>query len=160
MSYTNSSDPKQNPWYPRHVSDRADELIEELDEKQCQRLYDELQKEAIGEWFVWLEEKREEIAAYDDLSRAQRKHRLNKPADTSTLKLHHACVFVELWRARLTTSYFHLPPSGGPLEAQEDHRRMMLAVVASYNDPLSVQDLWPFEFPEDLQYLPFQDSQK
>lgn len=159
MPYTNRSDPKQNPWYPRHVSDRADELIEELDATQCRLLYDELQKETIGEWFVWLEEQREAISQYDELRRTQRKRRLGKAADTSALKLHHACIFVELWRSRMTTSYFHLPPSGGPLDTTEDHRRMMLAVVASYNDPLAVHDLWPFEFPEDVHPVPFRDSQ-
>lgn len=159
MSYTNRSDPKQNPWYPRHVSDRADELIEELGETQCQLLYDELHNETIGEWFVWLEEQREAISQYDGLSRTQRKRRLGKLADTSTLKLHHACVFVDLWRARMTTSYFHLPPSGGALDSMEDQRRMMLAVVASYNDPLALRDLWPFDFPEDVHPVPFRDSQ-
>lgn len=160
MSYTNGTDPKQNPWYPRHVSDWADELLDELDAKQCQLLYDELQKATIGEWFVWLEEQREAISAYGDLTRTQRKRRLGKSDDASTLKLHHACVFVELWRARLTASYFYLPPSGGSLDTEEDQRRMMLAVVASYNDSLAIHDLWPFEFPEDIQALPFRDSQK
>lgn len=49
MSHTNHSDPKNNPWYPRHASDRADELIEELDATLCEMLYDELHKKSIGE---------------------------------------------------------------------------------------------------------------
>lgn len=116
MSHTNSSDLKQNACHPRHVSDRVNELIEEIEATQCQLLYDELKKGTIREWFVWLEEQRDTISAYDELPRAPRKRRLGKSADASTLKLHHACVFVELWRTRLTTSYFHLPPSGGPLD--------------------------------------------
>ncbi|MEN9481018.1 MAG: hypothetical protein RLZZ298_2413 [Pseudomonadota bacterium] len=160
MPFMNLSDPKQNAWYPRHVSDRVDELIDELDAAQCELLYDELGKETIGDWFVWIEEQREAISGYDGLSRTQRKRRLGKSADTSTLKLHHACVFVELWRARTTSSYFHLPPSGGPLDTEEAQRRMMLAVVASFNDASAIRDLWPFEFPEGIQALPFRDSEK
>lgn len=160
MSFGNRTDPKQNPWYPRHVSDRAEELIEELDAKQCRQLYDELQKQTVSEWLFWLEEQREDIYQYDVLTRTQRIRRLGKPTDSSTLKLHHACVFVELWRARMTSSYFHLPPSGRPLDATEDQRRMMLAVLASYNDSLSIQDLWPFETSEDEHPVPFRDLQE
>jgi hypothetical protein len=158
MSFTNRSDPKQNPWYPRHVSDRAEELIEELDTTQCRQLYDELQKQTIGEWFVWLEEQREAISQYDALTRTQRKRRLGKLTDTSILKFHHACIFVELWRARMTSSYFLLPLSGGSLDAAEDQRRMMLAVLASHNDSLAIQDLWPFDVHEEAHPVPFRDS--
>jgi len=157
MSFTNRSNPKENPWYPRHVSDRADELLDELDETQCRRLYDELKQTTLGEWFTWLEETRHEVSEYDSLTRAKRKQRLAAHPTVSNLKLHHASVFVELWRIRTTNAYFSLPPSGLPLVTDERQREMMLAVVSSYSN-FELLDLWPFDFPEGVDAFPFHES--
>lgn len=157
MSFTNQSNPKENPWYPRHVSDRVDELLDDLDETQSRQLYDELKKITLGDWFAWLEDTRNEVSKYDSLSRAKRRQRLAKSASVADLKLHHACVFVELWRTRTTNAFFSLPPSGAPLDTDENQREMMLAVVSSYNN-FEFRDLWPFEFPNDVALLPFLEA--
>jgi hypothetical protein len=160
MPYTNRSDPKQNPWYPRHVSDRADALIEELDPAQIQQLGDALQSTTFAEWSAWLEEKRAEIGEYDELSLAGRRRRLQKPDRLYALRLHHACVFVELWHARTHASYFHFPPHGDGAQTPQAQRAMMLAVMASYSQ-IDPRDLWPFEFPENAErcgLFPFRDS--
>ena len=154
MPYTNRSDPKQNPWYPNHVSDRADELIKELSEAQSQCLYDELKKMTLGDWFSWLEDQREEISEYDRLTRAERKRSLNKQPNLDVLKLHHACVYVELWRARTTNAYFSFPPNGQALDTPESQREMMLSVLASYNS-FEMGDLWPFACSDDADPFPF-----
>src|SRR6266567_214833 len=93
--HTTSSFRKENPWYPRHASDRADELTDELDEEQILRLYNELKTKTHVKWLLWLEDARGPICEYDSLSRVQRKRRLQKSPDIETLLLHHACIFVE-----------------------------------------------------------------
>jgi hypothetical protein len=157
MSGDNHSFGRENPWYPRHVSDRADELCDELDEVQLRQLYDALKNKTLSEWLIWLEEARAEVAKYDWLRRAERKRRLQKRTSPEVLLLHHACVFVELWRARMESRYFHLPPRGLPLNEPEAHREMLLAVLASYN-AFDARDLWPFEFPEGEDHLPFRSE--
>jgi hypothetical protein len=128
MSSFNQTNLKKNPWYPRHVSDRVNELLDELNELQCQRLYDEFKKITIGDWFFWLEENRDEISRHDGLSLIQRRKNLNTRSSVTTLKLHHACIFIELWRVRTTNNYFLFPPSGLPLENVTRQREMMLDV--------------------------------
>jgi len=157
MSFINQANPKENPWYPRHVSDRADQFLDELDETQCGQLYNELKKTTLGDWFVWLEAARKEVSIYDSLSHVKRRQRLAKQPSVIDLKLHHACVFIELWRTRTTNVYFSLPPSGAPLDTDERQREMMLAVVSSYNN-FELRDLWPFEFPNDVDLFPFRES--
>lgn len=157
MSFTNRANPENNPWYPRLVSDRADELLDELEENQCRQLYDDLKTTTLADWFVWLEEARNEVSRYDGLSRAKRRQRLAKHPSVADLKLHHACIFVELWRTRTTNAYFSLPPSGAPLDSDERQREMMLAVVSSYNN-FELRDLWPFAFPSDVDPFPFHES--
>lgn len=157
MSFTNQANPKENPWYPRHVSDRVDELLDELGETQCAQLYEELKKTTLGDWFVWLESAREEVSVYDSLSHFKRRQRLAKKSSVVDLKLHHACIFIELWRTRTANAYFSLPPSGAPLDTEERQREMMLAVVSSYNN-FELRDLWPFEFPNDVDLFPFCES--
>ena len=146
--HTNDSFPRESAFYPRHVSDRAEALICELDSAQIRQLHNELKTKISEGLFDWLEASRGEIARYDYLSRTERKALLQNPAEPATLLLHYACIFLELWRARLTWKYFHLPPSGGPLETAEEQREMMLAVVASYRE-YDPRDLWPFEGPDD-----------
>lgn len=157
MSFVNQANLNENPWYPRHVSDRADELLDELNEVQCRQLYEELKQTTLAGWLTWLEEARTEVARYDGLTRAKRRQHLLKQPSVADLKLHHACVFVELWRTRTTNAYFSLPPSGAPLDTDEVQREMMLAVVSSYNN-FELRDLWPFEFPSDVDLFPFCDS--
>lgn len=148
-----SSDP-----YPKHVSARADALIAELDEAQCRKLYAELQTIDVQEWTDWLGDTRKEIAQYDSLTPTERNARLRAPADTSApispLRLHHAIVFLELWRARMQSRYLHLPPTGLPLDTPERHREMLLAAVASFHD-YDLRDLWPFDFPKGRGSIPF-----
>jgi hypothetical protein len=78
MSDTNHSFGRENPWYPRQVSDRADELCNELDDAQLRQLYDALKTKTLSEWLIWLGEARAEICKYDWLKRAERNRRLQK----------------------------------------------------------------------------------
>lgn len=147
---------RENPWYPAHVSDRADELISELDEAQLRLLYNELQTMSCLEWFAWLEAERGSICKHDWLNRAERQARLRKPGEVAHLRFQHACVWLELWRARTQMHYFHLPPSGLPLDTPEQHREMMLKVVASYHD-YDERDFWPFDLPDGVESFSFRD---
>ena len=156
MPSNKQSEPKENPWYPRHVSDRVDELLDEIDEAQCQCLFDELKKTDMNDWFTWLETARNEIAEYDTLSRVQRRRRLSEYSSVNVLKFHHACIFVELWRIR-TGTYFTLPPAGVSLDTGTRQREMMLAVMSAYSN-FDLRDLWPFDFPHDAYIVPFQMS--
>jgi hypothetical protein len=154
MSDTHHSFDREHTWYPRHVSDRADELIDELDESQCRRLFDALKAMALSEWFDLLETSRNDIVKYDALNRAGRKRRLAKDGTAEPLLLHHGCIFVELWRARTQSTYFHFPPTGPSIATPEAQRDMLLAVLTSFN-AFDLRDLWPFEFPEGEEQLPF-----
>lgn len=144
--------------YPKHVSARADALIAELDEAQCHQLYAELKTIDVQEWTDWLGAARKEIARYDSLTPTERSARIRGPADTSALasplRLHHAIVFLELWRARMQLKYLHLPPSGLPLDTPERHREMLLAAMASFHD-YDLRDLWPFALPKGFDRIPF-----
>jgi hypothetical protein len=144
----------KNPWYPHHESDRADELIDELDEAQIMQLFRELKTKTFAQWNDWFEGAREEISKYDYLSRAQRKRRLRQQPDNATLRLHHACICVELWRARLNRRYLCLPPAG-EIDTPESQREMLMAVVAAYND-FDLGDLWFFDHPDIDDPFPFQ----
>ncbi|MFM2056070.1 MAG: hypothetical protein RLY71_455 [Pseudomonadota bacterium] len=144
MSSTTPRAPEESPWYPLHVSARADELIDELGEVQCRRLFDALRTTSVAQWLCWLEDARAEIGAYDGLTAKQRKRRLQDPGDIDALRLHHACVFVELWRARMERNYRQLPPRGMPLDRPEDHRSMLLDAMAAHSAWQDL-DLWPFE---------------
>lgn len=154
--HTSDSFPKEISWYPRFASDRADELIAELDAGQQSRLLGGLKTRTYAEWLTWLGDARGEIATYDGLSRAQRTRRLQPRPDTEILLLHHACIFVELWRARLDRQYCHLPPYGPPLESHENHRSMMVNIMTAF-DRYDPRDLWPFDSPEDAGWFPFSD---
>ncbi|MDD2366297.1 MAG: hypothetical protein PHN84_09045 [Desulfuromonadaceae bacterium] len=153
---TNHSVLRENPWYPRHESDRADELVDELDEAQQLRLYDELKTKTYESWKSWLLDARVEICTYDQLNRAQRARRLKKLPDTDALVLHHACIFVELWRAKIHREYFPLPPNAAPVDTPQRQRDLMLNVVASY--ATDVRDLWPFDHPDIDDGFPFRSD--
>lgn len=155
-SHTNGSFLRENPWYPRHESDRADELVDELDEEQMLRLYNALKTNSLAKWLNWLEDARGEISTYDYLSRAKRKQCLKKHGDDALL-LHHACIFVELWRARINREYFCLPPQGPELDTPVAHRSMMLDVVTAYFR-FDDRDLWPFDHPDIEDYYPFEQE--
>lgn len=157
MPSTIYTDSERNAWYPLHVSDRADELIGEVSEAQCERLFRELQTSTLPEWWNWLEDEREQIAEYDSLSAAVRNRRLQSTGDNSVLRLHHAAVWLELWRARTHSRFFPLPPNGQRLDDPAAQRSMMLAVVASYHDA-EPADYWPFEYPSQPDGKLFQGS--
>ena len=157
MENSHHSFGQENAWYPHHVSDRADELIGELDEAQLRQLFYALKKKTLTDWLVWLEEARADICKYDWLKSAERKRRLKSATRPEALLLHHACIFVELWRARTHSNYFHFPPHGMPVNAGEAQREMMLAVLASYG-AFDEHDLWPFELPEGESGFPFRKS--
>lgn len=150
---------QQNQFYPLHASRRFDELRPELDEAQQSLLYSELGTMSYGAWLDWTEANRAEISRYDYLTKTERAHRLlqNDASSPQTLFLHYACIQTELWRVRLAERYFHLPPSGAPLDTHQQHREMLLAVAASYWD-YDPRDLWPFEYPEESQAYPFQQN--
>lgn len=160
MTFKSSSDPKSNVWYPRFVSDRADELIEELEDDHLKVLYSAVRLKSISDWLLWIEENRNEVTAYDSLTTKERRSRLKSKRATSDLLLHHACIYVELWRARLAYSYQSLPPNGDPITTPESQRALMLAAVASFNN-FDARDFWPFEIPdgaEETKWFPFRDS--
>ncbi len=150
------NEPQENAWYPVHESDRADELISELDEVQLVELYDALHTKTFGEWLGWIEEKRADICKYDYLSRAERKRKLLKHEGCTTLMLHHACIYIELWRTRTAKRYFSFPPSGAPIDTPVAQREMMLAVLAAYQD-FDMRDIWPFEVLDEKTNYPFHD---
>lgn len=156
-SDTSRSAGQENPWYPRHESDRADRLVDELDEEQMWRLYSELKTRTYREWTGWLLKHREEICAYDSLSPAERKRRLRDSADIDALVFHHACLFVELWRARINREHFCLPPSGPDLDTPEKHRDMMLNVMAAFHE-MTDDDAWPFDHPDIEDSFPFREG--
>jgi len=151
-SHTNDSFLRENPWYPRHESDRADELVDELDEERVLRLYNALKTRTFVDWLSWLEAERGAICAYDGLSRTKRIQYLKKHGDEALL-LHHACIFVELWRAKIHRGYFPLPPNAAPIDTHQRQRDLMLNVVASY--ATDNRDLWPFDHPDIEDYYPF-----
>lgn len=121
------------------------------------QLYDGLKLTTHGNWFGWLEEARDEVSKYDRLSSIRRQQRLAKHQSIADLKLHHASIFVELWRVRTTNAYFSGSLIGTSLDTDENQREMMLAVVSSYNN-FELRDLWPFEFPNDADQFPFRES--
>ncbi len=156
LPYDDGSTP--DPWYPRHASDRADELIDELDEQQRDALYLALKDKTLTEWHIWLEDARASVLAYDAFTRGRRAKKLKSSA--SSLELHHACIYLELWRARLSRHFRPLPPNGLPIDTPNLQRELMLEVLASSNafDP---RDLWPFEYPADAArttWFPFKEE--
>jgi hypothetical protein len=158
-SHTNDSVLLENPWYPRHESDRVDELCAELDEGQILQLYCELKTKTLAEWQDWCEAQRVLICQYDALSDAKRHQQLKKKGglDPTALMLHHACVFVELWRCRLHREYFPLPPNAPPIDTHHKQRGLMLNVMAAlyrYDN----RDLWPFDHPEIDDGYPFRNG--
>jgi hypothetical protein len=154
-----NNDVQQNQFYPLHASRRFDELRLELDEAQQSQLYNALGTMSHGEWLDWSEANRAEISQYDCLTKTERAHRLlhSNSVSSKALLLHYACIQTELWRVRLAERYFHLPPSGAPLDTHQQHREMLMAVAASYWD-FDLRDLWPFDFPEASQENPFQQN--
>jgi hypothetical protein len=157
VSYDNHDFAQENAWHPWHVSDRATELSEELDEAALRRLYDSLRVKTLSEWLTWLEDARKDITKYDWQKARDRKRHLQKNPTSEALMLHHACIFIELWRTRLNNQYFPLPPRGLPIDGPESQREMMLAVLTSYN-ALDKTDLWPFRFPDGEDQLPFRSE--
>lgn len=153
MTYTNHTDPKQNPLYPRLASDLADALIDELDESQVRRLFDELRATDLAAWLGWFEQNGEAIYEYGCLTPTQRKRRSQTPGDTAALRLHHALIFAELWRARTHESHYHFPPYGPVPDNQEDQLKLMLGILRSYNQ-FEPHDLWPFEVPQGVDFFP------
>lgn len=153
-SHTNDSVLRENPWYPRHESDRADALVDELDEGQILRLYGELKTRTLAEWLCWLETARGLICQYDGLSDTKRRQLLKGKADSEALMLHHACVFVELWRWRIHREYFPLPPNAPPIDTHATQRDLMLNVVVAYHKH-DLRDLWPFDHPDIDDRYPF-----
>lgn len=96
MTNTSHSAGQQNPLYPRHVSTRVDELLDQLDLEQIQRLYNELQTMTYLDWMYWLEGERVKICKYDSLTSAERKNLLRSNSENEPLLLHYACVWLEL----------------------------------------------------------------
>ncbi|MCI5157168.1 MAG: hypothetical protein D3906_01785 [Candidatus Electrothrix sp. AUS1_2] len=135
--------------YPHHVSDRVDELINELDATQIRQLYDELKKNTYSEWLKWLEGTRGKIAHYDYLTRTERKRCIQQRIDNEPLLIHHACIYIELWRQRCLLDF----PPHTLLDTPESQREILLTVVTSYSvDP---RDLWPFDHEEIDDSFPF-----
>ena len=110
----------------------------------------------MGDWLLWFEANIKSFLGYDCLSDSERKKKL-KNADTDVLKCHHACIFLELWRARLHENYLPLPPNGSPIDTKESHRQVMVMALISYSD-FKVNDFWPFEIPENEDRFPFQEE--
>jgi hypothetical protein len=151
---------QENARHLANVPDRAAGLIAELDETQRQQLLDALGTMSYAEWLDWLEASRVVICRYDALKPSERKRQFAKRAqafaDSDPLLLHHACIWLELWRARISTRFLPLPPAGLPLDSPESQRQMMLAVVAAYHD-YDLLDFWPFDTPEVEDSFPFRE---
>ncbi|MGD9949879.1 MAG: hypothetical protein AB7U29_15570 [Desulfobulbus sp.] len=148
MPHTNRSDPAQNPHYPRFVSPRADELIDELEPGQVVQLRNALHTQTLEEWMCWFEDSRESICEYDRLTPVERRARLLDQIDIAPLMLHHACVFLELWRKRVELQYYCLHRNDLVIEHQPEQREMIFSVLEAYNHA-PVYDYWPFggQFP-------------
>ena len=140
---------KESAFYPHYVSDRVDALVDELDATQIRQLYDELKSKTYSEWLDWLEGTRGNIAHYDYLTRTERKRCIQQRTDNDPLLLHHACIYIELWRQRCLLDF----PPHTLLDTPESQREILLTVVTSYNvDP---RDLWPFDHEEIDDSFPF-----
>ena len=155
--YVNQSDPEKNAWYPRHVSDRADILLDEMSQESELKLFRALQAVSLGEWLEYLEEEKDEICRFDALSTKERAKELRQENNLVALRLLHACVFVELWRCHLTQSSFPLPPSGLPLDESERHREFLLESLAAYNT-IPERAYWPFGALEETSVFPFRSA--
>jgi hypothetical protein len=83
---------------------------------------------------------------YDCLPTKERKKRLESKDLATNLELHYACIYVELWRSRLSHSYRPMPPNGAPFDTPASQRELMLCAVASFNN-FDTRDFWPFEIP-------------
>lgn len=142
---------KESAFYPHHVSDRVDELIDELDATQIRQLYDELKNKTYNEWSDWLEGKstRGKIAYYDYLTCTERKRCIQQRTDNEPLLLHHACIYIELWRQRCRLDF----PPHTLLDTPESQREILLTVVTSYD--VDIRDLWPFYHEEIDDLYPF-----
>ncbi|MBW4056534.1 MAG: hypothetical protein HIU83_14260 [Proteobacteria bacterium] len=154
---TSDSFLRENHFYPRHESDRADELVDELDEGQILRLYNELKTKTLTEWLNWLDTERGSICQYDALSRAKRRQQLKKKGEPGldAVRLQHACIFVELWRWRIHREFFPLPPNAPPIDTHQKQRDLMLNVMAAYYR-YDDRDLWPFlDHPDIDDRFPF-----
>jgi len=159
MTSTTPRAPEESPWYPRHASDRADELIDELDEALCRQLYDALRPMQYEEWLDWMYSHEAAIAEHDGITASQRKRRLHaRSGSVDSARLQHACVFLALWHARMAWHHGHLPSRAQPGHRPDEQRRMLLASLASLRNA-PVRDLWPFEWhlEDEPWHPPFED---
>lgn len=148
----------RTPWYPHLASDRADELIAELDARLQAQLYRALQATTFSGWIDWLTSEQAAIERYDAASARQRTALLRSPADEASLleslRLQHACIFLELCRLRVAHL---LPPRGLPVDRPPEQRALVLAAYASI-ERAEPSDYWPFEVPEGASAWPFAES--
>ena len=145
-----------NVWYPHHVSDRADELMGELQPSHCRVLFTALQTHTVSAWLNWLEVTSKDVLCYDVLNKNERSRRLNSKNNVDALRYHHACIFLELWRTRVHSSHLALPPNGPPLDSASSLRQMMIGTMTAYNS-MEAEDFWPFAYPEEARW-PFKSE--
>lgn len=150
----NQSQKEDNCWYPRHVTDRVDLMIDQLDDKNTRLLYEEYTQISTDDWLAWFLSNWNEISNYDLLADAERVEILEKNPNGAILKQHHACIFLDLWRARLENSFLQLPPHGPPIEDVVDQRLILLTSLVSYLE-MYPEDYWPFKIPEGQIGFPF-----
>jgi hypothetical protein len=133
-------------------------LIDEVDDQQLTALYLLVKDKTLTEWLLWLEDERAAVLTYDALSASKRAKELKVSA--SSIRYHHACIYLELWRARLTRSFRPLPPNGDSIQSPVSQRELMLQVLAS-SSAFDPRDFWPFERPPNAKvttWFPFRDD--
>lgn len=148
---------KQSAFYPHHVSDRVDLLVGELHGNLSVELYEIVRHQSLSDWLLWFEDAFSEILNYDSLSTTERKIGLKRKAHKANLQHHHACIYLELWRIRLSTNYRQLPPNGTPIHTALAQRELMMLSLTAFN-ALDQRDFWPFDVPENAlktKWFPF-----
>lgn len=147
---------QENALYPRHASDRVDELLDALDESQQQQLSQALKAITYVAWLDWQTAKREQIIQFDALTAKERLRQMKKMPATDGLLFVYACLQLELSRVRLNSTLLQLPPHGAPITTHRDQRELMLCVREVF-DLVDERDLWPFEFQRN-ECWPFADE--
>lgn len=126
------------------LSPRVGELMRELDGDAVAQLRGALAGMSKAEWVIWLIKERRAVLRYDSLDRKERLKRLRSADRTLALQLHNACLFVEVFRCRVSAGYIHLPPNGPSLDEPFNQRDFLLSALAAYAF-LDPEDTWLWE---------------
>ncbi len=126
----------------RKVSERAEKFIEQLNEVQVQKLTCALKSiQPHNQWKEWLISERKAIGAYDRLDYVGRERFLQTRNDNEILLIHHACIYIELWRVRIDSKNYFNFRDIGLVDRPVEQREMLLGVLSAWED-IDPQDLW------------------